>query len=149
SAKILTPKRLRLTYKNTPLSEAIADFKKQSGYDIVLHDPDNKLKGRKVTLDTGETTFWEAYDQFCAKAGLVEASPQDLLQAVPGGAGGGFGLPGQALPPLNLQPAKPAQKRQLQKAPQQGVRALQQQGQVAVAVADTTPAQVAEKKDAD
>src|SRR5262249_766496 len=60
AAKILAPKRLRLTYKNTPLSEAIADFKKQSGYEIVLHDPDNKLKDRKITLDTGETTFWEA-----------------------------------------------------------------------------------------
>src|SRR5262249_8243391 len=39
-AKILAPKRLRLTYKDTPLSEAIADFKKRSGYEITLHDPE-------------------------------------------------------------------------------------------------------------
>src|SRR5437764_1889652 len=123
-AKILAPKRLRLTYKNTPLSEAIADFKKKSGYDIVLHDPDNKLKERTITLDTGDTTFWEAYDQFCAKAGLVEASPQDLLQPIPGGpGGGGIGVPGNQLPPLQIQPAKPIQKRPPEKAPaQKGVR---------------------------
>ena len=31
---------------------------------IQLHDPDKKLKDRTVTLDTGEVTFWEAFDQF-------------------------------------------------------------------------------------
>jgi hypothetical protein len=145
ATKILAPKRLRLTYKNTPLSEAIADFKKKSGYDIVLHDPDNKLKDRKVTLDTGDTTFWEAYDQFCAKAGLVEASPQDLLQPIPNINPGGLVPPGKPLPPLNIQPAKPIQNA----PPQKGVRAPQQQAQVTVAVADTAPAQVAEKKEAE
>jgi hypothetical protein len=150
SAKILTPKRLRLTYKNTPLSEAIADFKKKSGYDIALHDPDNKLKDRKLTLDTGDTTFWEAYDQFCAKAGLVEASPQDLLQPIPAGpGGGGIGVPGQPLPPLKLQPARPIQKLPLNKAPaEKGARAPQLKEQLAVVVADV-PVQVAEKKEAD
>src|SRR5262249_13831751 len=38
------------------------------------------LGGRKVTLDTGEGTFWEAFDQFCDKAGLVE---KDLLKEKP------------------------------------------------------------------
>ncbi|MBI1915925.1 MAG: hypothetical protein HYS12_14500 [Planctomycetes bacterium] len=152
AAKILAPKRLRLTYKNTPLSEAIADFKKQSGYDIVLHDPDKKLKDRTITLDTGDTTFWEAYDQFCAKAGLVEASAADLIQQRlngPGG-GGGIGVPGQQLPPLQFQRIKPIQKLPLEKPPpQKDVRGPQLKAEFAVAVADNVPAQVAQKKEAD
>jgi hypothetical protein len=37
-----------------------------------------------VTLDTGETTFWDALDQLCAKAGLVEASPANpAMRPVP------------------------------------------------------------------
>src|SRR5262249_42758878 len=72
SAKVLAPKRVHLTYKETPLAEAVADFNKKSGYTIVLHDPEEKLKDRKVTLDTGDVTFWQALDQFCQKAGLKE-----------------------------------------------------------------------------
>src|SRR5207248_4508727 len=121
AAKILAPKRLRLTYKNTPLSEAIADFRKKSGYDIVLHDPDNKLKDRKITLDTGDTTFWEAYDQFCAKAGLVEASPQDVIQPPPGGGpGGGGGIGGRGTtPPIQIQSIKPSRSLARAQAPAQ------------------------------
>src|SRR5262249_10518896 len=130
AAKILAPKRLRLSYKNTPLSEAIADFKKQSGYEIVLHDPDNKLKDRKITLDTAHTHVWEAYDQFCAKEGLVEASVEDLIkQRLNGPGGGGNGVPGNQ--PLQLQPAKPIQKLPPDKAPaQKGARAPQRKAEL-------------------
>jgi hypothetical protein len=38
------------------------------------------LKERKLTRDTGETTFWHAYGLFCEKAGLVEPSMQDVMQ---------------------------------------------------------------------
>ncbi len=73
SAEALKPKHVHLIYKDTPLSEAIEDFKKQTGYNITLNDPENKLKDRKITLDTGDATFWQAMDQFCDKAGLQEA----------------------------------------------------------------------------
>src|SRR5260370_36046898 len=46
AAKVLAPRRLRLTYKDTPLKEAVADFNKKSGYNITLVDPQNKLKDR-------------------------------------------------------------------------------------------------------
>jgi hypothetical protein len=98
SARILAPKRVHLKYKDTPLTEAVADFNKQSGYTIVLHDPEGKLKERKVTLDTGDVTFWQALDQFCQKAGLAEAKPEDLFRAVPGPGG-------RPLPPIRGGPA--------------------------------------------
>ena len=49
------------------MKEAVEDFARKSGYAITLHDPDNKLKDRTVTLDTGDATFWQAFDQFCAR----------------------------------------------------------------------------------
>src|SRR5262249_35798754 len=67
-------------YKDTPLNEAVADFQKKSGYRIYLHDPDGKLKERKITLETSETTFWHATALFSAKADLSEASMEDLIQ---------------------------------------------------------------------
>ena len=69
---LLAPKRLRLTYKDTPVEQAVADFARRSGYNIVLAGDRSKLAERTVTLDTGETTFWEAFDQFCAAAKLME-----------------------------------------------------------------------------
>jgi hypothetical protein len=82
-ARVLAPKKVHLVYKDTPLAEAVADFAKKSGYPINLHDPENKLKDRTVSLDTGETTFWHALDLFCRAAGLSEATPQDLIQKSP------------------------------------------------------------------
>lgn len=78
-ATILNPKKVRLSCKDVPVAEAVAQLKKQSGYDVAIHDPDNKLKDRTVTLDTGEVTFWHALGQLCDKAGLIEATPQDLM----------------------------------------------------------------------
>src|SRR5262245_37824411 len=75
SRQLLGPKMVRLQFKDTPLAEAVADLSKRSGYPILLNDPEGKLKDVKVTLDTGETTFWQALDLFCQKAGLVEGNP--------------------------------------------------------------------------
>src|SRR4051812_43839701 len=79
SVKLLVPTKVKLTYKDTPVTEAVADFAKKSGYNISVHDPKGVLKDRKITLETGEVSFWEAFDQFCLKANLSEARPQDLL----------------------------------------------------------------------
>jgi hypothetical protein len=74
--ELLAPTHVHLKYQDTPLAEAVADFAKKSGYSITLNDEQGKLAGRKITLDTGKTTFWQAFDQFCAKAGLVEGTWQ-------------------------------------------------------------------------
>jgi RNA polymerase sigma factor (sigma-70 family) len=94
AARLLTPKRVRLAYQDTPLADAVADFCKQSGYDLILLDPDGKLKDREITLDTGEVTFWQAFDQFCRKASLVEPSRPLAAKPVGGAAAVGGGPPG-------------------------------------------------------
>lgn len=103
SARILAPKRIHLVYKDTPLGEAVADFGKKSGYTIELHDPDGKLKERKITLDTGETSFWHAFTLFCDKAELTEASMEDLMQRPPAPVGGAGAPPAQ---PVFIRPGK-------------------------------------------
>jgi hypothetical protein len=109
SAVLLAPKKVHLVYKDTPLPEAVEDFKKKTGYHIVLQDPDGKLKDRKVTLDTGDVTFWQALDQFCDKAGLKEAAPADVV-AVP--------VPTDPkLPPPPPPPSKPIRPLPPEKAP--------------------------------
>lgn len=82
TSRVLTPKRVHLVYKDAPLKDALEDFKKKSGYDIQLQELDNKLADRKVTLDTGDVTFWEAFDKFCEKAGLMQATAQDLMAPI-------------------------------------------------------------------
>jgi hypothetical protein len=69
AAEVLEPKRLRLVYRDVPLNVAAADFTRATGAPLQL----DGVKGdRKITLDTGYTTFWDAYDKFCAAAGLSE-----------------------------------------------------------------------------
>jgi len=106
SKNALAPRRVHLVYKDTPVKEAVEDFKKKSGYNITLQDPENKLKDRTVTLDTGDSTFWQALGQFCDKAGLKEAEAGDLTPkplppvGAPRPAGGPVIGVGPALPPV-------------------------------------------------
>ncbi|HZY90987.1 MAG TPA: hypothetical protein VFE78_39560 [Gemmataceae bacterium] len=71
TARVLRPQRLRLVYKDTPLGEALADFSRKTGARIQLSGNGAAAK-RRVTLDTGETTYWGALALFCAAAGLHE-----------------------------------------------------------------------------
>jgi hypothetical protein len=119
SAAILTPTKVHLVCKDMPVTEAVALLAKKSQFQILV-DPNSQavLAGRKITLDTGEVTFFEALDKLCQTASLIEvaspAAPQQLggiytnqiilpkMPAVPRirrpvpkkGGGGGF----QALP---------------------------------------------------
>lgn len=76
SAELLTPRRFRLSYRDVPLNFVLQDFTRLSGCRIIL-DPaiSARLAEKKVTLDTGHTTFWEAYEQLCLAAGLTEMKP--------------------------------------------------------------------------
>jgi hypothetical protein len=121
----LKPTKIALVFKDTPVADAVAEIKKKTGYNIVLQDPENKLKDRKVTLDTGETTFWQAFDQFCEKAGVHEAGPQEvgiLQQNVQPGLTGtprdGLKLLPLPPPPVNALPnenPKPPEKPPVEK----------------------------------
>jgi hypothetical protein len=128
TSRILSPKMVELKYKDTPLGDAVADFSKKSGYPLNLIDPAGKLKSKKITLDTGKVTFWEALEKFKVAAELDEADPMAMMR-VPGGplppvgppvigfGGGapGFGgvapMPAPALPPAVLEKLKEAIKR--------------------------------------
>jgi hypothetical protein len=70
--RALEPKQVRLSFRDTPLPDAVDDFARRTGYTIALAEGREKFAGRKVTLDTGVVPFWEAFDQFCQKAGVVE-----------------------------------------------------------------------------
>jgi hypothetical protein len=111
STKTLKATKIHLVFKDTPVAEAVAEIRKKTGYNITLHDPENKLKDRKVTVDTGEVTFWEAFDKFCVAANLVDAKPEDLIQKVqPGNPGPGVNPGGpniQPVPPEETKPVKP------------------------------------------
>src|SRR5262245_31327430 len=107
AAKVLAPTKVNLSYKDVPLKEALADFSKKTGYNLTLLDPENKLKDRKVTLETGDTTFWQALDKVCAAAKLIEADPQDQqVQPVQPPVDTPLPVP---QPPIQIQPVPPVQ----------------------------------------
>jgi hypothetical protein len=75
TTSVLTPTRLRLVCKDMPLPAAVEELARKAGVPIKLQGDREKLAQRKITLDTGETSFWNALDQLCRKAGLVEEAP--------------------------------------------------------------------------
>src|SRR5262249_27348295 len=99
--RVLGATKVHLVFKDKPVPDAVAEVQKKTGYHLTLHDPEGKLKDRKVTLDTGETTFWGALEQFCQKAGLAEATPQDTMPrpVPPGRPGGVRPLPAEKIDP--------------------------------------------------
>jgi hypothetical protein len=78
AVKLLEPTSVRIRCQDMPLSEALAQFArdrwgKPTGITIQLAPPSGRTSNPHITLDTGQTTFWEAFDQFCRRAGLIEA----------------------------------------------------------------------------
>jgi hypothetical protein len=72
SAQLTQPKMVHLVYTDTPVTQAVQDLARKTGFQIQIEGDQTKLANRKITLDTGEIPFWQAVDQFCQKAGLVE-----------------------------------------------------------------------------
>jgi hypothetical protein len=75
TAALLVPKRIRLNFQDTPITDAVAELAKKTGFAIQFEGDRTRLANRKITLDTGEIPFWDALDQFCRNAGLVERGP--------------------------------------------------------------------------
>jgi hypothetical protein len=71
TARILTPTLVQLDYKDTLLTEAVADLARRTGLSLTLNDP-ARFKGRTITVATGKVSAWEALEQFCRKADLHE-----------------------------------------------------------------------------
>jgi hypothetical protein len=72
--KDLAPKKVHLRVQDVSVADAVAELSRLSGYPIRIGGDPAKLKERKITLDTGEVPFWQAFDQLCLKAGLTEIS---------------------------------------------------------------------------
>ncbi len=90
--KILAPRRVRLKIKDVSVLDAVKELEKQSGYPILINGDRNLLANRKLTLDTGDTTFWAAFDQLCQKGGLVDGSAYAPIVAPP------------PVPPIRIRP---------------------------------------------
>jgi hypothetical protein len=101
---VLKPTRVRLVCKDQPLPAAVEELARKAGMPLKLQGNAAKLAEQKITLDTGETSFWNALDQLCRKAGLVEEAPpaprppaggiHGSTILVIGGGGVGIGGPG-------------------------------------------------------
>ncbi len=72
TAELTQPKMIRLVFNDTPVTEAVQDIARKTGFPIQIEGDQTKLANRKITLDTGEIPFWQAVDQFCERAGFVE-----------------------------------------------------------------------------
>jgi hypothetical protein len=86
--QILAPKEIHVKLNEIPVQQAIAEVAKLSGYAILFQGDALPFASKKITLDTGKTTFWQALDQLCEKAGLMEqvdlrAIRQDAPDATP------------------------------------------------------------------
>ena len=68
----LAPTKVHLKFDDTPIDQAVAELSRKIGYLIFLSDPEGKLKNRKITLDTGEVTYWEAVEKLSTAGKLVE-----------------------------------------------------------------------------
>ena len=72
NARLLLPQRIRLVYKETNVLDAIADVARKTGIPVEFEGNRSNVSGRKITLDTGEVSVWNALEQFLQAAGLAE-----------------------------------------------------------------------------
>jgi hypothetical protein len=68
-AHLLAPHPTRFRFDKTPLSAALLEIEQRTGLQVTASD----LAGRRVSFDTGEVPFWQAWERFCQEAGLCEA----------------------------------------------------------------------------
>jgi hypothetical protein len=71
SAMLLAPTRLRLNVKDINVPDAVAALVRLSGHPIYLSEAAS-ANAALVTLDTGETTYWDAFARLCKAGRLVE-----------------------------------------------------------------------------
>jgi hypothetical protein len=74
----LVPKKIALNYKDVPLGTAVNDLKSRTGLNITFDHTRVADPLRKVTCVTDTVPIWEAFDAFCAAAGLQEVFQTEL-----------------------------------------------------------------------
>jgi hypothetical protein len=72
SDQLLEPRPICLVYRDTLVTEAVADLVRRTGLAVKLDEHGMPPAERRVTLDTGETTLWRGLAEFCRAAGLTD-----------------------------------------------------------------------------
>jgi hypothetical protein len=152
TAGLLAPKRVHLKIKDMAVLDAVNELARLSGYPLQVSGDRTLVAEKKITLDTGDVTFWEAFDKLCTQAGLVEQVqtlpvPNGRINVLQPPRGGN--LPGGILPvvpPKNPRPGpdlKPDERKENAKpaGAQAGVK-LEVAVPVAVAQVQVAPLQV-------
>jgi hypothetical protein len=102
TVSMLAPTMVHLKVDDLPVLEAVDKLAKLSGYTVRVDGDRTLLTGKKVTIDTGEVTFWQALDRLGDAAGLIE---KITLASIPGdpnatkGVSNYYPLPGGGAPP--------------------------------------------------
>jgi hypothetical protein len=65
------PMKVRLKFVDAPPAEVLRELSKQTGYPIGMEKYLPLPVKPLITIDTGETTFWPAFDEVCARANLM------------------------------------------------------------------------------
>lgn len=69
--RLLKPTTLALSFRDTPLEEAVKSLARQTGLQFEL-SPTGKFAGRKVTVHCEPMPIWDAIELFCRKADIHE-----------------------------------------------------------------------------
>ena len=79
AAQMLAAKKVRLVVNDESVFDAVSRLSRDSKCQLEIVPEDREpLKQRKITLDTGEVTFWQALDRLCQSAGLRETTIQNV-----------------------------------------------------------------------
>jgi hypothetical protein len=105
-SRLLSGTKIRLVYKDVDVLAAINDLSAKAGFPIEIEGDRLGVRDRKLTLDTGETTFWEAFNLICTAAGLSERVPDNSATAHPANSYPGIGGFGDFANPRNGSTAK-------------------------------------------
>ena len=119
TARVLAPSRIRLMLKDTPLPDAVDELARKANVKIELKGERTELARKKLTLDTGDVPFWDAFDRLCRSACLVEPLPEPTkpkpaqrgisgsIVVIGGIGGGGRANPRDIMKPTPEEEAKP------------------------------------------
>lgn len=75
TARLLAPTKVRLKLSDVSMPEAVAELAKKSGFSLKIDESAlDRLRQQRISLDTGETTFWKALDLLTQKGELFDSN---------------------------------------------------------------------------
>jgi hypothetical protein len=83
TAELLQPTKIRLDYKDLPLSQILADLSKRAGLPFEIATEHSRLGERRITLSTPELPIWEAFDRLCEAAEVTAQLPSQQRSSSP------------------------------------------------------------------